>query len=559
MLDNLRIKTQLAMLTGVMAVLLLATAVGGLVTAQHARDGLRVVYTQHTVAAIKLAQVRDALQRLRLAMAVGVTNNDRDAGRKTLAEIPDIEAKVETGWAAFVAVGGHDDEAELIKRFSEANAAYTKARHATLDIYNQDPDAGERQMRSNGGKRMLEALATVDELLSVQERKAQTQYLAAESELHGAFILTMVLLAAAVALGGGLALLIGRSIDSGITGSIAVMMGLADGRLDVVIDGGGRRDEVGDMARALAVLRDKLTQGHRAVEAQAAEQAERGRRAGLLDGLARTFDADTRQVMELVSKAAESLREASGTMATVAQRTAGEASAVAAATTEASESVNTVAAAAAQLSASVIEIGRQVESSSEISTNAVAAAQRTDALVRGLSEAANRIGEVVTLINDIAGQTNLLALNATIEAARAGEAGKGFAVVAGEVKNLASQTAKATDDISVQVNAVQSATGEAVEAIRHIATIIGRLSEATSTIAAAVQEQGAATNEIARSAEQAASGTQQVAQYIDSMTQDADETGRVAHLVAEQADAMTRQSGSLQHCIAEFLANVRKT
>ena len=237
------------------------------------------------------------------------------------------------------------------------------------------------------------------------------------------------------------------------------------------------------------------------------EAVKRSQTSALLNAHADSFEKDVNSVLGVVSAAARELQNTANSMAATADETLRQSSAVAGAAEQASQNVQTVAAATEELTASIHEISRQVTTSTQICTDAVEEANRTNVMVQGLAEAAGKIGEVVKLINDIASQTNLLALNATIEAARAGEAGKGFAVVAGEVKNLANQTARATDEISAQINAVQTATRDAVGAIQGIGPTIGRISEIAGAIAAAVEEQGAATQEIARNVQEAAQGT----------------------------------------------------
>ncbi len=272
---------------------------------------------------------------------------------------------------------------------------------------------------------------------------------------------------------------------------------------------------------------------------------------------ATTFERDVATSVGVVASASTQLRATAQSMAASAEQTSHQATAVAQAADQASENVQTVAAAAEQLSASIHEISRQVTQSTEIANSAVSEAGRTNQMVQGLTEAAQRIGEVVKLINNIASQTNLLALNATIEAARAGEAGKGFAVVANEVKSLANQTAKATDEISVQILAVQNATKEAVVAIGGIGGTIGKMSEIAAAIAAAVEEQGAATQEIARNVHQAAIGTGQVLSNIGGVTAAAKGATTAAHDVLSAAGELSVQSEKLSSDIDSFLEVIR--
>jgi len=289
-------------------------------------------------------------------------------------------------------------------------------------------------------------------------------------------------------------------------------------------------------------------------EAMIEDRARRGKR---LDELMQDFEAKASGMVGQVATAASQLQATAKTMTGIAGEATHQSASVAAAAEEASVSVQTVAASAEELSGSIAEISRQVAHSAQIASKAVADAERTDRIVNALAEGAQKIGDVVSLINNIAGQTNLLALNATIEAARAGDAGKGFAVVATEVKSLASQTARATEDIAQQINHIQSATKEAVTAIQGIAATIGEVNSIAATIAAAVEEQGAATQEIARSVQQAASGTSEVGSTIAKVSQGANETGAAAGQVLEATGSLSTQAEALRTEVTTFLANIK--
>ncbi|MDO9713376.1 methyl-accepting chemotaxis protein [Paracraurococcus lichenis] len=334
------------------------------------------------------------------------------------------------------------------------------------------------------------------------------------------------------------------------------MTALAARDYTVAVPGQERRDEIGAMARTVQVFKDGLVHADALASEQAAEQAARAARAERLAALLRGFEAKVRRTVEVLSTAVSQLQGTARAMAGSAEGTLERAGAVAAAAEQTSANVQTVAAAAEELSASIAEITRQVSQSSKVAGQAVAEARRTDEVVRGLAEGAQRIGEVMRLITTIAGQTNLLALNATIEAARAGEAGKGFAVVASEVKNLAAQTAKATEEIAAQVGAMQSATGDAVGAIQAIGTRIAEVSEIAATIAAAVEEQGAATSEIARSVQQAAAGTQSVSGAIGAVSRAAGEARTTAGQVATASEELGRQAKTLDQEVGSFLDSV---
>ncbi len=336
------------------------------------------------------------------------------------------------------------------------------------------------------------------------------------------------------------------------------MTAVAGGNLDIPVPCAGQRDEVGRLAAALEMFKGAGQENRRLHAAQEQERvraAEERRRS--LHDLAASFESSVRGIVDHVLQAADGMRSSAETLAAAADETNRQSAAVAAAAEQASSNVHTVAAATEQLTGSVAEIGRQVTESSTIANTAAQEAERTNETVGSLAEAAHKIGEVVNLINDIASQTNLLALNATIEAARAGEAGKGFAVVASEVKTLATQTAKATEDIQTQVQQIQAVSGSAVDAIRHITGTIARMSEITATIAAAVQEQGMTTAEIARNVREASQGTQEVTHNITSVTQAAEQTGELAGGALTSADALNRQAVALREAVDHFIRTVR--
>ena len=289
-------------------------------------------------------------------------------------------------------------------------------------------------------------------------------------------------------------------------------------------------------------------------ESRTGELHERGQR---MQNLAEQFELKSRELLATVSAAAGELQTISAGMGSIAEQTNRNTMDAASVAEDASVNVQTVASAAEELSSSITEISRQVANSSRIAGKAVEDARRTDGVVRNLAEGAQRIGDVVGLISNIAGQTNLLALNATIEAARAGDAGKGFAVVASEVKNLASQTAKATDEIGQQIGQIQTATKDAVTAIQGIATTIGEISQISANIAAAVEQQGAATQEIARNVQQAAAGTRQVSSTIAMVRQGAEETGAASAQVQNASARLSQQADRLTGEVGQFLQGVK--
>ena len=406
----------------------------------------------------------------------------------------------------------------------------------------------------------------------------------------GDFVVSEVFLAAsitagiallALVLGGFASFQIGRSIADPIIAMTGAMNALAGGDKSVAVPGADRVDEVGAMAAAVAVFKQNMVENERLAKEQertrAAREAERVEReeaeraareaedrerqaredrARRIEALTDDFEQAVSAVKAEVADAVHQMQGTATQMKRTAEQTSHQASNVAAASEEASANVQTVAASAEELSSSIAEINRQVSQSARIAAEASNDARLSDEQVHGLADAAEKIGQVVELIQDIAEQTNLLALNATIEAARAGEAGKGFAVVASEVKNLASQTARATEDIVRQIGGIQTATGDAVAAIGRITATIGEINEITTAIASAIEQQSAATREISANVQQAARGTDDVTTNIAAVTQAAGETGSAAGQVDASAGSLAEQSRRLGDAVDAFLSGV---
>jgi methyl-accepting chemotaxis protein len=338
----------------------------------------------------------------------------------------------------------------------------------------------------------------------------------------------------------------------------AVMEAFANNKLTADVPGLERRDELGEMARTVEVFKKNGLEVERMrADQQALEQRNAEQRKADMIRLANDFEGAVGSIIETVSAASSQLESSARTLSSTAERSQQQTTMVAAASEEASTNVQSVASATEELSSSVNEISRQVQESARMASEAVGQARNTTDRVSQLSKAAARIGDVVELINTIAGQTNLLALNATIEAARAGEAGRGFAVVASEVKALAEQTAKATGEIGQQISGIQAATQDSVTAIREISGTIEKLSEISSTIAAAVEEQGAATQEISRNVQQAAEGTHQVSSNIVDVQRGANETGSASSQVLTAARSLSGDSSRLKSEVGRFLNSVR--
>ncbi|WP_336487781.1 methyl-accepting chemotaxis protein [Methylobacterium nigriterrae] len=386
----------------------------------------------------------------------------------------------------------------------------------------------------------------------------QQRIMAAMSD-NAAHLRMLVLVIGAVALvvGGLLAWRVGRGVSRPVTAMTGAMQALAAGDHTVAVPAATRADEIGAMARAVQVFKDALIAKRAADEASAREADAKMRRANLLDGLTRTFEANVSMLTQGLAGAATEMEATAQSMAGTADQTSRQSATAMNAAEQTSANVQTVAAASEEMSASILEITQQVGQSARIAHQAAEEAQRTDALVRQLAAGAERIDTIVAMINKIAGQTNLLALNATIEAARAGEAGRGFAVVANEVKELASQTTRATGEIAGQIGAIQQATHESVEAIRGIGRTIAEMASVSTAIAAAMEQQGAATQEIARNVQEAASGTEQVTGSIADVRQGAGSTGAAASQVLGAAQELSRHSESLSREVGAFLAGVK--
>jgi methyl-accepting chemotaxis protein len=351
--------------------------------------------------------------------------------------------------------------------------------------------------------------------------------------------------------------ILARSIVRPVKAIDHVMKRLASGELEVTVPSTGAKDEVGDMARSVLVFQQNAVEQRRleAVQAEAGRAKEIRSRA--VEQAISVFDERVGSILGIVSAATQELEATARSMTTIAEETTRQAQSSSAASQQTSAGMQTVAAATEEMTASITEIARQVHDSNLITRAAVEEAEQSNATVGKLAQAAQHIGEIVDLINRIAGQTNLLALNANIEAARAGDAGKGFAVVASEVKTLATQTARATEEIGAQISSMQAVSGDAVAAIKGIGATIGRVNEISSAISAAVEEQNATTGEISRSVQQAAVGTEAVAASLACVSEAAYETGEAGNQVLQATQQLARQSADLQQEIEAFLSRIR--
>ncbi len=486
------------------------------------------------------------------------TLEDKLANEKTAVTVMDALAKARKTYEAMLSL---PEERALYDQWAKLWDDYKKGTEEVMALSRRDAGKVPHDAQELNTKTVNKIGLAADEVLTkdiaLNTKGGDQAAQDAADSYSFAFLLVSIMLGSAVVIGAGVSFLLVRDVTRGIDSIIQPMQALGRGDLSADVPHRGEKTEMGAMADVLQVFKEALIAKKAADEAAAADaeaKIERGRR---VDNITREFETMIGEIVQTVSSASTELEASASTLTSTADRSQQLATTVAAASEEASTNVQSVASATEEMASSVGEISRQVQESARMAGDAVGQARATTERVSELSKAAARIGDVVELINTIAGQTNLLALNATIEAARAGEAGRGFAVVASEVKALAEQTAKATGEIGQQISGIQAATNDSVGAIKEISSTIERLSEISSAIAAAVEEQGAATQEIARNVQQAAQGTQQVSSNITDVQRGATETGTASSQVLSAAQMLSNDSARLKTEVSKFLTNVR--
>ena len=526
---------------------------------QLTRSGMSVHYkvddlssnadeSEQQVIALGAKKVFEQFQAVTALVNTFVINSDKTVAASALARLKFVANSLKSITSTNEKVTeGVTEVAGLLEEYRKSLA---KLMDNSKEIDELTVEMAESAAAINKGSAAMKADLVAD------QKRLETE---SDSTIGETEQLILILAAGGFLLGCIWAFFLGKGISRPIAKMCSAMRELAAGNFDVVLPGLGRRDELGEMASAVEEFKvQAVAKAERDAATQEAQNkaSSAARRAELIR-FADEFETAVGAIVSNVSASAVQLEASAGTLTRTAETTQSLSSQVAGASEEASSNMQSVASATEELSASVDEIGRRVKESSQIAEAAVLQAEQTDSRIGKLSRAAQEIGDVVKLITAIAEQTNLLALNATIEAARAGDAGRGFAVVASEVKSLASQTAKATDEISNHISGMQGATQESVAAIKEIGGTIGKISDIATTIAEAVEQQSSATQEIARSVQNVAQGTEEAAASIMQVNRGATETGTASEEVLNSARTLSSESTRLREELDRFMANIR--
>ncbi len=611
-LSNIRISAKVLMIVGLLSAVTVVVGALGYVNTERLGEATREVNVARLKAILGTEIAADirGMSRYEYRVAANPTLEAiQQSEQNTAIYRKEIEANV-----GRIKATADAEQRRLLEEIEREAGGYFTSLAGTFQLardVSSQVQTGEAQQRlyqgARGSREAADRVEKAIEALNQYSREKARETVEGAERTGDQAQLAMIVVALLGVTLGGLAgyMLSTMGIGKPLAKSIDNVNALAKGDLAVEIFGSERRDEIGDIAKALAVFKEngieaqrlqkvaeearvrqqqqeeeqrrlkdeaaraeerrqreaeeaerKAVEERKAAEERTKAEAERQRKAEM-QALADGFEATVKAVVETVSSSASEMQSSSTAMSATAEETSRQATTVAAASEQASANVQTVASAAEELSSTIQEITRQVTDSSRLARAAVDQAKSTGQTVDGLAQAAQRIGDVVKLITDIAAQTNLLALNATIEAARAGEAGKGFAVVASEVKSLANQTAKATDEIAQQIQSVQGATQEAVQAIQSIATTIEQVNEVSTAIASAIEQQGAATKEISRNVQQAAAGAEEVTKNIASVTQASGEVGAAAGQMNGAASELAKQAETLSVEVDKFIQKVR--
>ena len=548
--------------SSVVTMIVAGTGYLGIDSLTHALGDIKTSGAQ-AMAASRITQLALELNRSEFILSADPgPDNLRETERKLAVQNQSLAKALDDLRGQFK--GSHQD---MLARLENEQNAYRTAQAETIKKVGQlggKVDVSEEQMiitdsamtSSTVAGRLEEAASNL-----AATARQEAEALAAKADDTQATVKRSMIVVAVSGVVGGLmlgVLMAHLGIGRPLARSVGNLERLAQGDVDVIIFGQERRDEIGTIAKALNVFKSKIVENrHMEAEAKATSERIEQEKSKAMHALAAELEANVREVVDAISAAAKDMNANATSLSVLSEHTLSQATTVMNAAGEASSNVESVASAAEQMAQTIGTISAQVADACTVANQAVGQASHADQVMAGLTETAERIGEVVGLIADIAGMTNLLALNATIEAARAGDAGKGFAVVAGEVKNLANQTARATDDIRRHVVSVQSMTGEIGTAITNIVDTIGSINDLSHRIASAMEEQGQATRMIAESIEQAAAGTQDVAVNIATVTQEAQQVGGASHHVLDASKDLSNQADILRNAVGGFTAKIR--
>lgn len=559
MLHRIKFSHRLLILLVSAIILLAIVGLTAMLGGRQLAQGAEAVHAQRVVAMGQLARILDNVHHVRGHVVQIVQSESRLTLDRLSTDISASSKTMDELWGQYRQLPHDAEETRLGEQFQAQLQQWRQAYGQTLAMLAQGDAFGARENLGETDAQTYEAAAeSLRKLTDMQIGLARVQFDGAMHAWNRASLTAGLVIVAGLAALALVTLVIGRSITTPIAAAIATMRTLARGDTSVAVTGTDRVDEIGDIARAVATFKDNAIEREslRTQQAEQASAASTERRQARIR-MAEEFDDGVRDVLNSVADGATSLEQAARSLSQVSSQAQQEAQGVDKAARDTSGNTARVAAATEELSASIAAIAEQVAESNRIAALAAAEAASSNAIIADLSGATARIGQIVVLIETIARQTNLLALNATIEAARAGEAGKGFAVVAHEVKNLATQTAQATAEISSHIEAVQAETGRAVQSIGHVASIVERLNTISETVAQSVRQQEAATDEIARNVDQAAQGTMAVSQGVAQLAQAADQAGTASTQVLETAAGLAHGANRLQRAVDQFVTQMR--